>query len=423
MRLIYKAIFTLFILSPLIFSTTVYSQNKFKLKSGARGELCLECHADFQDKLTSPYVHTPIAIGECAGCHNPHASTHGKLLTEEITNVCYNCHEAMTPEKALSTHKVVVEGNCVKCHDPHASDNEFNLLKAGNELCFECHEGMRESVTKVEFGHPPVEAGCINCHNPHGSAKAKSLLKEDVPLLCKGCHKTDRPIFSKLHKDYPVAEARCTTCHNPHGSDRAVLLYDNVHMPVANKMCNQCHEDPASPTPFKTRKEGFELCRGCHYDMVNETFNKNMIHWPLAGEQGCLSCHKPHASKQASLLKEPLIDLCGKCHPGTIDRQNMSPTKHEPVNEGNCTACHSPHASDNILLLSQPAGIDLCGNCHEWRTHSTHPIGENIIDPRNPNSTLQCLSCHRAHGTEYKQLIPFPTSTALCIQCHKEFKR
>jgi predicted CXXCH cytochrome family protein len=65
----------------------------------------------------------------------------------------------------------------------------------------------------------------------------------------------------------------------------------------------------------------------------------------------------------------------------------------------------------------------MCAQCHEWQTHSTHPIGEKFADPRNKNVTLQCLSCHRSHGTEYKHFIYYDTTNDLCIQCHTQYRR
>lgn len=441
MSLRFKWFFLLLLIISFLIFSLAYGQNKFKLKSGASGKLCLDCHDNFKEKLKSQFVHTPVKEGECSECHNPHTSSHGKLLAEDANKVCYKCHEAVIPEKARSSHKVVAEGNCVKCHDPHASNNKFVLLKAGNELCFTCHKGLGDTITKVKFKHNPVENGCLNCHEPHGSAKSDNLLRNDLVALCTSCHKTDRPTFVKQHMDYPVVKSNCTSCHDPHGSDRGGILFSNVHMPVANKMCNQCHEAPTSTTPFKTKRAGYELCRGCHSSMMNETLNKNRVHWPLVDKAGCLNCHQPHASAEKKLLNSEMIPLCGKCHLDTmekqtkfaeIEKQEKAAAKgrqetvgitHNPVQEGNCTTCHSPHASDSVFLLNQPSIIDLCGTCHEWQKHTSHPIGEKIIDSRNKNLTVQCLSCHRSHGTSYKYMLPFPTVTDLCIQCHKGFKR
>jgi len=398
-------------------------ENKFNLKLGARGKVCLNCHVEMQDKLKNPFVHTPVKVGDCTGCHNPHTSSHGKLLAADPSKICLTCHKAMVPENARSAHKVVVDNNCIKCHDPHSAKNKFNLLQSGNELCFGCHKDMGNVVTKVKFKHYPVEKGCLTCHNPHASIKAKFLLRDEVPSLCLGCHKTNQPMFAKAHMNYPVQRARCTTCHNPHGSDRPGILFNNVHKPVASKMCNQCHEDPSSSNPFATRRPGFELCQGCHSGLIKDVFSKNRIHWPLLDKKSCLTCHNPHASPEPKLLKASMRQVCGACHADSIQRQDRSQTKHPPIKDGMCTSCHEPHAGDSPYFFIKPTVIELCGTCHDWEKHSSHPLGEKFIDPRNKNLTIQCLSCHRAHGTEHKSFIYASPVSALCTQCHVKYQR
>ena len=425
----------------LLVVSVAFSQNKFKLKPDAKGKLCLECHDAFKEKLKNPFVHTPVKTGECSECHNPHTASHGKLLDEDPNKICNKCHEGIVPKNSKSSHKVVMDGNCVKCHDPHAYNNKFLLLKEGNALCLECHKNIGNAIAKVKFKHNPVEKGCMNCHEPHASAKAKHLLKDDLVTLCLSCHKPDRPAFARQHMNYPVTKADCSSCHNSHGSDKGGILFDNVHQPVANKACTQCHEAPTSSTPFKTKRAGYELCRGCHSGMMNDTFNKNKIHWPLADKVGCLNCHEPHASPQKKLLMGDMKTVCGKCHSDTMDSQKKLAEKekqenaaakgraikgaltHNPIQEGSCEACHASHASDSVFLLKQPSTIELCGACHDWSKHSNHPMGVKVIDSRNKNITMQCLSCHRSHGMGYRYLIPFPTVTDLCVQCHKQYKR
>jgi DmsE family decaheme c-type cytochrome len=396
---------------------------KFRLKPGARQKVCLTCHADFEERLKKAFVHTPIKTIGCTACHSPHASNYPKQLSADPSALCLTCHKDILPDDARSKHKAALEGKCVQCHDPHSSDNKFNLLKAGNELCFSCHKDKADAVSKARFKHNPVEKGCVNCHNPHASMKATALLIKEVPSLCKDCHQTDNALFIKQHLGYPVAGTRCTMCHSVHGSDKAGLIYNTAHPPFVNKTCNLCHEGPNSGKPLALKSKGFELCRGCHNTMVNEMFAKKRFHWPILGKDGCLNCHSPHASPQKGLLKDKPIVLCGRCHIDTIQRQERSITKHQPMQEGTCTVCHSPHASDNELLFTKPSTIELCAQCHDWQKHSTHPVGEKVIDKRNKNLTVQCLSCHRAHGTEYKHMLPAATVSELCTQCHVEYKR
>jgi len=401
--------------------SSAFSLDNFKLKPGAEGKICLTCHVQFEEKLKDPFVHTPVKRGDCTGCHSPHASSHGKLLSEGLNKICTKCH-AVIPKEARSVHADVMSGNCTKCHDAHSSKNKANLLKAGNELCFGCHKTMGEALAKVKFRHNPVEKGCVNCHNPHASASRDHLLIDSPPSLCLKCHRTDSASFSKLHMNYPVAKGNCTSCHDVHGSDKGALLYTKVHVPVANRLCNQCHEDPGSATPFKTKKKGFELCRGCHSDMVNSTLKRNVIHWPLLGKEGCLTCHAPHGSREGKLMRGSLTSVCYKCHADTLERLTKSPTKHKPIQEGNCMACHEPHSS-NLPYLARAQTIELCGSCHNWKAHTSHPIGEKILDKRNSNLNVDCLSCHRSHGTEFKKMLPFTTPTDLCVSCHREFRR
>jgi predicted CXXCH cytochrome family protein len=410
----------------LFLSLTVHgaaaAEGDLKLKPGARGKLCLDCHVDFPDKIARKFVHTPVKGGECTGCHNPHTSEHGKLLAAAEGEICAVCHGDMIGEEARSTHKVVVDGDCALCHDPHAADNRNNLVRGGKELCLGCHQGMAAALKDQKFPHEPV-ADCLACHKAHSSKDGSFLLSVDPPALCGECHDISGKKISAVHMGYPVGQASCVKCHNPHGSDRRALLYNEVHVPVAKRMCKQCHEDADSATPLALRRKGFELCAGCHNDMVNKIFGSQLIHWAVVGGKGCLACHDPHASRTPKLLKGSLLTVCGSCHSDTIKRQELSPTKHQPIQQGDCVACHNPHASANPFLEKEPSVIELCGNCHEWMKHATHPIGDNYNDKRNANLTLNCLSCHRAHGTEYEKMIPFPSVSNLCVQCHEDLRR
>lgn len=398
-------------------------QNPYRLKEPDQTKICLGCHTDFQQKLKKPFVHSAVKSGECSGCHNPHVSSHSKLLSGSTRELCASCHDNVIPAKAKSAHKVVADGDCEKCHDPHASDNAANLLAKGDDLCFGCHKELAEAVKTSKFKHSPVEQGCVNCHDPHGSDQSVRLLKVAVPGLCVKCHKPDSPAFVAGHMKYPVAKASCTSCHDPHGSNQPALLFNNVHEPVGSRMCSQCHLAPDSATPFATKQPGYELCQGCHNDMVNATLAKGRLHWPVADKKGCVNCHNPHASKGAKLLKADTPVLCRDCHADTLKRIAATPVKHPPVEGGTCTACHSPHAANGVYLLEESSINKLCAKCHDYQTHSAHPIGEKAIDPRNRNLRVDCLSCHKAHGTEFKHMLLAETNLELCTGCHKKFSR
>src|SRR5689334_105333 len=98
-----------------------------KLKPGANGQLCLECHGDFEQRLAKAAVHTPVKARDCVACHNPHAADHGKMLAAEPSEICATCHPGVVLKAPRSAHKPVAEKHCTECHDPHASGFQFNL--------------------------------------------------------------------------------------------------------------------------------------------------------------------------------------------------------------------------------------------------------------------------------------------------------
>jgi predicted CXXCH cytochrome family protein len=399
------------------------SQADFKLKPGARGKLCLDCHVTFEETMSLPSVHTPARDGNCADCHNPHATTHGKLLASEASDICITCHTDVVPEGALSVHEPVLTGRCIDCHDPHAAPHANNLKVGGNELCNGCHTEIATAAAQARVKHDPVEKNCLGCHDPHASTRSAALLRKEGAALCTDCHTTDRPFFARQHVDYPVAESNCTSCHNPHGSDNRGIMWASIHRPITAKMCKQCHEDASSPDALNLRKEGLELCRGCHADVVNETLSRNRVHWPAVDKVACLNCHSPHASPQAQLLKRPTRPLCATCHEDTHKQLEESQVKHPPAVEGDCSTCHAPHASNNLFLLQEDDVLALCGTCHDYQQHSRHPIGDQVADPRNANLSLDCRSCHRGHGSPFKSFAHFDTGAELCVACHLDQKR
>jgi DmsE family decaheme c-type cytochrome len=399
------------------------SQEDYKLKPGARGKLCLDCHVTFEETMQLPSVHTPVKAGNCSDCHNPHASTHGQLLDDEPDRICASCHSDMAPEGAMSIHEPVLAGRCVDCHDPHAAQNPNTLKLADNELCNSCHADIASEVASVEFKHSPVERNCLGCHDAHASAGSPHLLKKEGAALCTGCHKPDREFFVRQHVNYPVAESNCTSCHNPHGSNSKGIMWASVHRPITARMCKQCHEEASSPDALNVKKEGVELCRGCHSEVANEIISRNRIHWPAVDQVACLNCHGPHATAEPQLLRASTKSLCASCHADTLEQFESSLVKHPPVDEGECSSCHEPHASNNLFLMTEDDLGVMCGTCHDYKEHSSHPLGEQVIDPRNRNLSVDCLSCHRAHASPFTSFGHFDTAADLCVQCHRDQKR
>jgi predicted CXXCH cytochrome family protein len=395
----------------------------YRLKPGARGKACLACHAEIAEALAQASVHSPVRAGRCTDCHDAHATSHGKLLAAAPEEICGTCHADVAPPSARSVHDVALAGQCSACHDPHASPNPSMLVEAGNVLCLGCHADLAQALEAAEFKHSPVERSCLGCHDPHASADVEFLLKKDERTLCGSCHQPDRDFFVKAHRGYPVGKSRCTSCHDPHGSSSRASLWATVHPPVASGLCEQCHEPATSADPLAVKATGVDACRPCHGEVVGRTLTARHTHWPVVEGRGCLNCHGPHATPVDGLLRDAPEELCFGCHAGTGVRQARTETKHPPAEDGQCSACHDAHASDATFLLVGKDVTETCSTCHDWGQHSSHPIGEGVVDPRNPNLIVDCESCHRSHGAAHPHLAPFDTNMELCVQCHASFRR
>ena len=168
-----------------------------KLKAKDQREACYACHNDFSkaEGGKKVFVHTPVAAGECTGCHDPHFATRPKL--QKLEKGCLECHDPFPVSGTV--HAPVRAGECISCHSPHAGPAPKQLLRAGNALCLGCHKDshsrhrspeVRGSVTRVPETFP-LDNGflaCSGCHVPHQSG-ARRLLKASEGELCTICHR------------------------------------------------------------------------------------------------------------------------------------------------------------------------------------------------------------------------------------------
>jgi predicted CXXCH cytochrome family protein len=217
---------------------------------------------------------------------------------------------------------------------------------------------------------------------------------------CLQCH-GDLAQGKSVH---PAVSMGCEACHT------AVDARDIPHR-ITNKIAHGLSADQP------------ELCYGCH---DRSMFEKKVVH-PALG-MGCTSCHNPHASKNAKLLKDEPPVLCYGCH----DKGPFSGKRvHPPVAAGECTTCHTPHSSDNPSLLDKPVN-ELCGMCHDDKSSGKHiltgyGLGDRHPtsgrpDPSRPGMMLSCVSCHTPHSSGGKYLFTEAAGKSgnLCLLCHKK---
>jgi DmsE family decaheme c-type cytochrome len=262
---------------------------------------CKTCHAD----LWQPFFRNPhfksVASGKepaektgCEGCHGPgqaHVAAHGGKTTIP------RAFSLLTPKQALDT--------CLTCHAKDLS---------------------RANIRRSE--HTQNDVACTSCHSIHHSPTQKYLLAKQQNEMCYSCHTQIRAQFSMPHK-HRVNEGfmQCSDCHNPHGSFEATW-----RMGQHPSMMQQA---AGSETP----------CLKCHIDKRGPF----VFEHAAVRVEGCETCHNPHGSTNAKLLRRPVVfTVCLECHngaPGTGTRNDGVPlqtSRHNLLDPKfqKCVTCH-----------------------------------------------------------------------------------
>ncbi len=272
----------------------------------------------------------------------------------------------------------------------------------------------------VPFAVAEEAPDCAMCHP--GKAEAENI-HPAVFMGCVACHALVDA--SNIPHDFGgspkglMAEPPdlCFTCH-----DTGMFSgKENVHMPVMGGMCITCHDPHGSAEAKLLKAPKPEVCYECH-DKTN--FYGPTVHVPV-GLGTCEVCHEPHQSDNTKLLKSDISTLCFNCHD---DAGFKGESVHAPVVAGQCTECHLPHAAQNVSLLLRKGNL-LCRKCHaevEKTPHAVmgfsvggHPL-RGRKDPTRPGKVFGCLSCHMPHASDSIRLFRFKADSMfeICTYCH-----
>ncbi len=95
--------------------------------AGASGCVTGQCHSGInKDK----FVHGPVAIGACLFCHRKTGTHKFKPVPENISGLCYQCHDRT---EMVKTHPPVKATKCTVCHSPHHSRYKYMLRSRGGQ--------------------------------------------------------------------------------------------------------------------------------------------------------------------------------------------------------------------------------------------------------------------------------------------------
>ena len=146
-------------------------------------DLCGRCHSDTRFGWQDWKVSTHYQRGmDCATCHDPHsaslkkvtASFEGDLPTDEVSQLCINCHKEYSMDFSYTSHHQ--KGiSCVDCHVKHLENDERTAhtvpdhsFNASLQSCNTCHAKQM---------HNPAEATntAVNLNAPASAAPADEV--------------------------------------------------------------------------------------------------------------------------------------------------------------------------------------------------------------------------------------------------------
>lgn len=271
---------------------------------------------------------------------------------------CLTCHEGLNEHLKITAHRLSSETEaptadiaCVSCHwgaaehieDP-STENIINpdkaLIETQLQICAQCHQ-PHKGLGQVGWDpHAENNIACTECHSIHSGTLA--LLVENVTTLCGNCHVATSNDFFR-NSNHPLTDevVTCLSCHD----------FKMEHEPMygygISANCYRCHPLQSEPHPYP---------------------HEAISSFSVEGEDGCMSCHRPHGSPNDRLLTQTGNNLCLQCH--------FIPPSHRTAHDGigvqfQCMECHTAvHGSfvnrfllDPNLGAELPAGPETCF-CH-----------------------------------------------------------
>jgi predicted CXXCH cytochrome family protein len=154
---------------------------------------CSSCH---KVPETTENVHLPFSSKDCTSCHSWSSEKHSVVVTDDVPQKCYECHDEKKSAVEESSVPHPVAGECITCHSPHRSAEKKLLKQNIYSLCTNCHEAYtinhpvgRHPLQYATFGTEKKEISCVSCHTPHGSANESLLTSSGGKMaICIDCH-------------------------------------------------------------------------------------------------------------------------------------------------------------------------------------------------------------------------------------------
>jgi predicted CXXCH cytochrome family protein len=245
--------------------------------------------------------------------------------------------------------------------------------------------------------HSVALSGCSDCHD---NTRKGLPLSGKVKEICLGCHP----------QNMKIVMVRVKTKSGKIKKKKKEIRYKNLHKPVFEGKCLECHMPHSSPNKGLLREENvFTLCEKCHKRVFDALSISEGPHPPQKDGE-CVRCHSPHASEEKFLFKKSLKFTCFECHDSFLKDEKGKEKKiiHKMTKGGACYECHDLHFKEMKTKFLISSKKETCIKCHNTKTADKHAKVDG-----------SCGACHSSHSSDYSALLKAAELDA-CSSCHKD---
>jgi DmsE family decaheme c-type cytochrome len=256
------------------------------------------------------------------------------------------------------------------------------------EICKACHLeafntfAASKHGTRADARAPASQGGCIACHGQGSIEHAQKGGGRGVGGVINPGSRT------------VAAEARNAICLACHQGGKRIHWQSSLHA-TRDVACATCHKVHATHDATRDKVTQTGTCLQCHREQRVQ-INRPSRHPIREGAVACSDCHNPHGGVGPRMMvRDNVNDTCYTCH---MEKRGPFVRTHQPVQE-DCSICHNPHGTTTPNLLKQRPPF-LCQQCHEPTSHRGN-VGSMTATGTGANLLARgCLNCHtNIHGT------------------------
>ena len=356
-----------------------------------------------------------------------------KILTLTIMIACVAMVAAF-----CGTGYAAVTGACVDCHTMHNSQNSTSMASGldGNPTadtfahltlssCIGCHSGTDSTATvggapSVTMSYTAaandVSAGgsfgtsVWSASNTINDARVHNVIITGLTITADSVHTNIPGASAGMNNGVGANTASSLTCAGVNGCHGTI---DDVDITDPDAGIRGFHHDATSPYRYLKITDGKNVTGEGSDNWEDGTGS-------LGGASG--TNHNVYSASTTNGINK----FCANCHPDFHGSGASSNTQDASLN-------WIRHPTDNELDSTdwdlEKVDIDYKRNPFAWQTldqndpETAYPTPANLADS---GASVSCLSCHRAHGTPYADLLRFEysgqsagsTTTTGCLGCH-----